>query len=200
MKKPGRFSPEVRERAVRMILEHQNEHDSPWAAITSIAEKIGCSPETLRNWVRQAERDQGRRPGLTTDARARLKELEREVFELRRANEILKKASAYFAQAELPRKEDFVETQALAKVGVCQRDIAERWAFHPKTVSRAPKRARRRRFEDSLDGEEGTSQPGCASRSNKVGHRMAGGVRRPRRPPITSARYPEHIPHSNHYS
>jgi transposase len=87
-----------------MVLEHQDEHSSQWAAITSIAEKIGCSAETLRNWLRQAERDQGRRPGLTTDERGRLKQLEREVFELRRANEILKKASAYFAQAELDRR------------------------------------------------------------------------------------------------
>src|SRR5215470_16488410 len=99
MKTPGRFSPEVRERAVRIVLEHQKEHDSQWAAIVSIAEKIGCSAETLRNWVRQAERDQGRRPGLTTDERARLKQLEREVRELRRTNEILRKASAFFAQA-----------------------------------------------------------------------------------------------------
>src|SRR2546426_8273598 len=104
MKTPSRFSPEVRERAVRMVLEHQAEHDSQWAAIGSIAEKIGCSAETLRNWVRQAERDQGRRPGLTTDERQRLKQLERENFELRRANEILRKASAYFAQAELDRR------------------------------------------------------------------------------------------------
>jgi transposase len=104
MKKPSRFSPEVRERAVRMVLEHQNDHDSQWAAITSIAEKIGCSAETLRNWVRQTERDQGRRPGLTTDERARLKDLERENHELRRANEILRKASAYLAQAELDRR------------------------------------------------------------------------------------------------
>jgi transposase len=104
MKKPSRFSPEVRDRAVRMVLEHQNEHDSQWAAITSIAGKIGCSAETLRNWVRQAERDHGQRAGLTTDERARLKQLEREVFELRRANEILRKASAYFAQAELDRR------------------------------------------------------------------------------------------------
>jgi transposase len=104
MKTPSRFSPEVRERAVRMVLEHQGEHDSQWAAIVSIAEKIGCSAETLRHWVRQAERDQGRRPGLTTDERQRLKQLEREVVELRRANEILKKASAYFAQAELDRR------------------------------------------------------------------------------------------------
>ena len=104
MKTPSRFSPEVRERAVRMVLEHQDEHDSQWAAIVSIAEKIGCSAETLRHWVRQAERDRGRRPGLTTEERQRLKQLEREVFELRRANEILKKASAYFAQAELDRR------------------------------------------------------------------------------------------------
>jgi transposase len=104
MKKPSRFSPEVRDRAVRMVLEHQNEHESQWAAIVSIAGKIGCSAETLRNWVRQTERDQGQRPGLTTDERARLKQLERENFELRRANEILKKASAYFAQAELDRR------------------------------------------------------------------------------------------------
>src|SRR5262245_40615134 len=104
MKIPGRFSPEIRERAVRMVLEHQDAHDSQWAAITSIAEKIGCTAETLRKWVRKAERDQGRRPGLTTEERQRLKQLERENFELRRANEILKKASAYFAQAELDRR------------------------------------------------------------------------------------------------
>jgi transposase len=104
MKTPSRFSPGVREGAVRMVLEHQEEHDSQWAAIVSIAEKIGCSAETLRHWVRQAERDQGRRPGLTTDERQRLKQLERENVELRRANEILKKASAYFAQAELDRR------------------------------------------------------------------------------------------------
>jgi transposase len=104
MPRPSRFSPEVRERAVRMVFEHQDKHDSQWAAIVSIAEKIGCTAETLRHWVRQVERDQGRRPGLTTDERQRLKQLERENFELRRANEILKKASAYFAQAELDRR------------------------------------------------------------------------------------------------
>jgi len=104
MTRPSRFSPEVRDRAVRMVLEQQDQHESQWAAITSIAEKIGCSTETLRNWLRQAERDQGRRPGLTTEERARLKQLERENFELRRANEILRKASAYFAQAELDRR------------------------------------------------------------------------------------------------
>jgi transposase len=104
MTRASRFSPEVRERAVRMVFEHAQAHASQWAAISSIAEKIGCAAETLRSWVRQAERDAGRRPGLTTDERARLKQLERENFELRRANEILKKASAYFAQAELDRR------------------------------------------------------------------------------------------------
>lgn len=100
---PKRYSPEVRERAVRMVQEHAKEYESQWGAISSIAEKIGCSGETLRNWVRQAERDQGQRPGLTTDERHRLKELERENRELRRANEILRKASAYFTQAEFDR-------------------------------------------------------------------------------------------------
>src|SRR6266487_2482864 len=104
MTRAGRFSPEVRERAVRMVLDQAEQHGSRWAAIKSIAEKIGCSAEALRNWVRQAERDDGKRAGLTTDERQRLKQLERENFELRRANEILKKASAYFAQAELDRR------------------------------------------------------------------------------------------------
>jgi transposase-like protein len=99
-----RYAPEVKERAVRMVLEREREHDSQWAAIRSISSKIGCSSEALRNWVRQAERDAGRRPGLTTEERQRLKELERENFELRRANEILRKASAFFAQAELDRR------------------------------------------------------------------------------------------------
>ena len=100
-----KYSPEVRERAVRLVLEHQDAHESQWAAIGSIAEKIGCTSETLRKWVRQAERDQGRKPGLTTDERERLKVLERENKELRRTNEILRKASAFFAQAELDRRE-----------------------------------------------------------------------------------------------
>jgi transposase len=104
MSRPSRFSPEVKERAVRMVLDHQEDHSSRWAAIRSIASKIDCSAEVLRRWVQQAERDQGLRPGLTTDERKRLKELEREIFELRRANEILRKASAYFAQAELDRR------------------------------------------------------------------------------------------------
>jgi transposase-like protein len=99
-----RYSPEVRERAVRLVFEHEAEHDSQWAAIASIAAKIGCTAETLRKWVRQSERDQGRRAGLTSDERARLKALERENQELRRANEILRKASAFFAQAELDRR------------------------------------------------------------------------------------------------
>ena len=104
MGRPSRYSPEVRERAVRLVFEHEDQHDSQWGAIRSVAEKIGCSSETLRHWVRRAERDQGRRPGLTTDERARLKAQEREIRELRRANEILRKASAYFAQAELDRR------------------------------------------------------------------------------------------------
>jgi len=104
MGRPSRYSPEVRERSVRMVLEHQDEHGSQWQAIGSIASKIGCTSETLRKWVRQAERDTGRRPGLTSDEKQRLKDLEREVRELRRANEILRKASAFFAQAELDRR------------------------------------------------------------------------------------------------
>ena len=87
-----------------MVFDHQDEHGSQWATMVSIAQKIGCSPETLRSWVRQAERDRGERAGLTSDERARLKALERENRELRQANEILRKASAYFAQAELDRR------------------------------------------------------------------------------------------------
>ena len=104
MKKSVKFSPEVRERAVRMVVEAQGQHDSQWAAIESIAAKIGCSAETLRRWVRQHERDTGQREGLTTAEAQRIKELEREVRELRKANEILKLASAFFAQAELDRR------------------------------------------------------------------------------------------------
>ena len=104
MGRRSRYSPEVRERAVRMVWEHESEHASQWAAISSIAGKIGCTAETLRKWVRQAERDQGRKPGLATDERQRLKDLERENRELKRANEILRLASAYFAKAELDRR------------------------------------------------------------------------------------------------
>src|SRR5574337_1151169 len=99
-----KYSPEVRERAVRMVFEHTADHDSQWAAIRSVAGKLGCTTESLRRWVRQAERDQGKRAGLTSEERDRLKALERENQELRRANEILRKASAFFAQAELDRR------------------------------------------------------------------------------------------------
>jgi transposase len=104
MDKRTRYAPEVRERAVRLVLDHAREYASQWTAIRSIAEKMGCTPETLRRWVRRVERDEGRRPGLTTADEQRIKQLERENRELRRANEILKKASAYFAQAELDRR------------------------------------------------------------------------------------------------
>ena len=98
-----RYSPEVRERAVRLVQDHQKDYPSEWAAMESIASKIGCSPETLRKWVRRAECDTGQRSGPTSDDLARLKALERENRELRQANEILRKASAFFAQAELDR-------------------------------------------------------------------------------------------------
>jgi len=104
MARRSRFSQEVRERAVRLVFEHREQYGSQWEAICSIAGKIGCSAETLRKWVRRTEIDSGGRSGLTTEERGRMKDLEREVRELRRANEILRKASAYFAQAELDRR------------------------------------------------------------------------------------------------
>jgi transposase len=104
MARTKKYPQEVRERAVRMVFDHGSQYASEWEAMRSIAAKIGCSPETLRLWVRRVEVDSGRRGGLTSEERARTKELEREVRELRRANEILRKASAYFAQAELDRR------------------------------------------------------------------------------------------------
>ena len=103
MNKHKRYPPEIRERAVRLVLEHQENYRSEWAALISIADKIGCTAETLRKWVRRAEVDQGKRAGLTSAERDRMRELERENRELKRANEILRKASAFFAQAELDR-------------------------------------------------------------------------------------------------
>ena len=104
MNKSNRYSPEVRERAVRMVLEHEGEYPSRWQAICSIASKIGCSPDSLKAWLTRSEVDTGKQPGTTSEEAARIKALEKEVKELRRANEILKTASAFFAQAELDRK------------------------------------------------------------------------------------------------
>ncbi len=104
MRKSTKFSPEVRERAVRMVQEHRGEYPSLWAAIESISAKIGCVPHTLNEWVKKSEIDSGAREGVTSEERERIKALERENKELRRANEILKLASAFFAQAELDRK------------------------------------------------------------------------------------------------
>jgi transposase-like protein len=99
-----RYPAEVRERAVRLVFDNQEQHGSQWAAIEAISSKIGCTPETLRKWIRRAERDSGKRAGLTSTERDRLKALERENLELKRANEILRQASAFFAQAELDRR------------------------------------------------------------------------------------------------
>jgi transposase len=104
MGKRNRYSKEVRERAVRLVLENEGEHGSRWAAICSIAEKIGCTAETLRKWILQGERDAGKREGLTTSEREELKALKRENRELKRANAIIREAAAFFAQAELDRK------------------------------------------------------------------------------------------------
>ncbi|KTT66069.1 transposase [Sphingomonas sanguinis] len=102
-KTTNKFAPEVRERAVRMVLDHEHDHPSRWAAVVSIAEKIGCAPQTLHEWLKKTEVDSGKRAGVPTEVADKLKALERENRELRQANEILRKASAYFAQAELDR-------------------------------------------------------------------------------------------------
>jgi len=104
MSKSKRYSPEIRERVVRMLFEHEKDYESRWAALVSISGKIGCTPETLRSWIKRSEIDSGHRDGVTSDDRERLKALERENRELKRANEILKTASAFFAQAELDRR------------------------------------------------------------------------------------------------
>ena len=104
MKTMKRYSPEIRERAVRMVFEHQREYESEWAAMCSISSKLGCTAETLRKWVRRSETDQGKRLGMTTSDREQLMELKRENRELKQANEILRKAAAFFAQAELERR------------------------------------------------------------------------------------------------
>src|SRR5262245_12959857 len=141
-----KFSAEVRERAVRMVFEHRTEHTSQWAAIVSIAAKIGCTAQTLSNWVRQAERDQGKRPGTTTDDRERIKALEREVRELRQANEILRKASAYFAQAELDRRWKPCSTSSMrTETTTGSSRSAESWRSPRQLTTRMPAAARNRR-------------------------------------------------------
>ena len=137
MERRGRFPKEVRERSVRLVFEQQEQHESQWAAICSIAGKMGCSPQTLHKWVGQAENDAGKRPGLTTSERERVKELERENRELKRANEILRKASAYFAQAELDRRQSDDQLYRKASGGIRGRADLRSSADCPVDIPRA---------------------------------------------------------------
>ena len=138
MKHSNRYSPELRERAVRLVLDHQGEHESQWAAIGSVSSKVGCSAETLHKRVRRAECDKGVRPGLTSAERERLKTLERENRELRRANEILRKASAYVAQAELGRGQSRRLFHDLARVPLAGCDYLDRGQGDATTPTSAP--------------------------------------------------------------
>ena len=141
MGRPRKYSPEVRERAVRLVFDHEHQHDSQWAAIRSVAEQIGCTAETLRHWVRQAERDVGRRPGLSTEERARMKELEREVRELRRANEILRKASAFFRRRPAGRRESSTWISMFPRLGSSRLPKTSRFeAAVPVPMSTRPNR------------------------------------------------------------
>src|SRR5438876_8625475 len=155
MGRPSGFSPEVRERAVRLVLAQQDAHDSQWAAIESIAGKIGCTAETLRKWVRQRERDDGQRAGLTTDERLRLRELERENRELRRANEILRKASAFRPGGARPPTEVMVafidaEREAHGVEPICaQPPIAPSTYYAQKAQARDPAKRSARAQRDA---------------------------------------------------
>ena len=160
MGRPSRFSPEVRERAVRMVEEHREAHASAWAVLQSVAPKLGCTAETRRKWVRQAQRDAGHRPGLTTSERERLKELEREVRELKRANEILRKAFAYVAQAELDRRRTsprgssssptIAPWSGSSRSAPCCRSPRRRTHRHRHQRTHPPRRSARAQRDDQL--------------------------------------------------
>src|SRR6266704_3840640 len=135
-KTTNKFSPEVRARAVRMVLDHESEHPSRWAAVTSIAAKIGCTPQTLHEWVKRAEVDSGQRAGVPTDMADKLKALERENRELRQANEILRKASAYFAMAELDRRPSHDRLHRRSSWGAWGRADLQGAADRPLDLSR----------------------------------------------------------------
>jgi len=190
MTRQTRYSPEVRARAVRMVFEHRGEHASEWAAISSIAAKIGCTAETLRGWVRQAERDQGQRAGPTSEERERIKSLEREVRELRQANEILRKASAYFAMAELDRRSkpstaapSIRFRQEAGAAGHRQGSRSSRSTATSTGSSRSAgccRSPRRRTTSTSTGGAiprscrpEPSGTPSCATRSNGSGRRTS---------------------------